>query len=58
MELSPKNYCEIDLFDFTSVLAWTFLNFLAHSADRPPELNTESIWYHSVFGSVFSGNKK
>ena len=22
-----QNFCEIDLFDFTSFLAWTFLNF-------------------------------
>ena len=26
----PKKNCEIDLFDFTSFLAWTFLSFLAH----------------------------
>ena len=28
--LTKKIICEIDLFDFASFLAWTFLNFLAH----------------------------
>ena len=29
MDFGKKNH-EIDLFDFTSFLVWTFLNFLAH----------------------------
>ena len=29
MEFGQKEICEIDLFDFTSFLAWTFLNILA-----------------------------
>ena len=29
MEFGQKQICEIDLFDFTSFLAWTFLNFLS-----------------------------
>ena len=29
MENIQKKYREIDLFDFRSILAWTFLNFLA-----------------------------
>ena len=30
MEFGQRKFREIDLFDFTSFFAWTFLNFLAH----------------------------
>ena len=31
MDFGKKKFREIDLFDSTSFLVWTFLNFLAHS---------------------------
>ena len=31
MEFGKKKFPEIDLFDFSSFLAWTFLNFLAYT---------------------------
>ena len=41
MEFGQKKFFrEIDLFDFTSFFAWTFLNFLAHcvcDGSRVPE---------------------
>ena len=30
MEFGQKIFRQIDLFDFTSVLVWTFFNFLSH----------------------------
>ena len=34
MEFGQKKFRQIDLFDFTSLLAWTFLNFLTCYAKR------------------------
>ena len=58
MEFDQKIFREIDLFDFTSFLAWTFLNFLAHcvgrssssssvrtgSSPRPP-CHASALWF-------------
>ena len=34
MEFGQKIFREIDLFDFTSFLAWTFLNLLAYCEEE------------------------
>ena len=45
MEFGQKIIREIDLFNFMSFLAWTFLNFLARYASGHQQ------WYFSILAS-------
>ena len=52
---------EIDLFDFMSFLAWTFLNFLAHCDIQEnifkiivSKLPNEFIWIFQLNGQLLS----
>ena len=47
MEFAQKNFHEIDLFDFTRFLEWTFLNFLAHC-----ELSEQLILKYVIIGGL------
>ena len=55
---------KIDLFDFTSFLAWTFLNFLAHyvplyiTLSSPNLFLTSSYWCAAICISHFSKKKQ
>ena len=43
-----KNLRDIDLFDFTSFLAWTFLNFLAHCGGHEVDVKPVTNSKHST----------
>ena len=56
MEFGQKKFPEIDLFDFTSFLAWTFLKFLAYCetfmishCSRQYYKCAKSCWYYFLF---------
>ena len=50
MEFSQKKFREIDLFDFTSFLAWTLLKYRAHYVGVAPLYK----WYCSEVVRIFS----